>query len=407
MNAASTQIRWTEFPNLFASKMTTHSGSWPELLQLIRRAGPYPRKGDAPLCKLATFGYQRSKKGSLRHDANLDLVYGLEADYDAGIVPMQMALERLERYGIRAAFYPTASSTPAKPRWRCFAPLATAAAPSERARLIAQVNGALGGIVSRESFTPSQSFYFGSITNAAEPYQVVPTLGDPDAGACVDQLPGLDAIAVDIAVPSSLASATEEARRTSEVILPLSSVPPPSSSVGISLSTLPRDAGERNACLFRLARMIKQHHPNSTRDELRDFVMRWHELALPAILTKDFTVTFEDFMRGFEKVRQPFGAVLAAALANYKDSPLPPGMTALRYGDVANDLVRVCSALQAHHGEEPFFLSARQAGALMGVHFTDASKLLSALVRDGVIALVSQGSGRKASRYRFSWGAKM
>jgi len=57
--------------------------------------------------------------------------------------------------------------------------------------------------------------------------------------------------------------------------------------------------------------------------------------------------------------------------------------------------------LQAHHGDAPFFISARQAGDVLGIHFTDASKMMAALVTDGVLQLVSKGVGKVASRYRF------
>jgi hypothetical protein len=83
--------------------------------------------------------------------------------------------------------------------------------------------------------------------------------------------------------------------------------------------------------------------------------------------------------------------------------PLPEGISSLGYGDRVQYLVRLCIALQAHHGTDPFFISARQAGEAMGLHFTDASKTLSALVADGVLTLVTKGAGKVASRYRFAW----
>jgi hypothetical protein len=80
---------------------------------------------------------------------------------------------------------------------------------------------------------------------------------------------------------------------------------------------------------------------------------------------------------------------------------LPSKINALGYGDIGNQLVRICMALQAHNGDAPFFISARTAGDILGVHFTDASKILAGLVRDGVLELVSRGAGKVASRYRF------
>jgi hypothetical protein len=178
----------------------------------------------------------------------------------------------------------------------------------------------------------------------------------------------------------------------------------PFSSVGIPSETIPTDQGQRNRCLFALARYVKGVHPNATRQELRAIVAKWHAQSLPVIGTKDFSVTLTDFFNGWDKVRQPHGAVLQSVLATIDHrTPLPAGIVALGYGVDANQLVRVCAALQAHQGDMPFFISARQAGEVIGVHFTDASKMMAALVGDGVLRLISKGAGKVASRYRFGW----
>ncbi len=176
-----------------------------------------------------------------------------------------------------------------------------------------------------------------------------------------------------------------------------------SSSVGIPPHTLPVSEGERNRRLFDLARWVKGKHPNATRDQLRAIVVEWHRMALPVIGTKDFATTWTDFLRGLEKVRNPHGETLQSILETVDDAvPMPEWIVVLQYGEATHRLIRICSALQAHAGDEPFFLSARQAGELLGLHFTDAAKVLSALVFDGVVTLVSKGSGRVASRYRMN-----
>ena len=176
-----------------------------------------------------------------------------------------------------------------------------------------------------------------------------------------------------------------------------------SSSVGIPAHTLPNSEGERNRRLFDLARWVKGKYPNATREQLRAIVVEWHRMALPVIGTKDFATTWTDFLRGLEKVRKPHGETLRAILETVDDAtPLPEWIIALEYGEACHRLIRVCAALQAHAGSEPFFLSARQASELIGMHFTDAAKVLSALVFDGVVTLVSKGAGRVASRYRMS-----
>uniref|UniRef100_UPI00404744AF AAA family ATPase n=2 Tax=Yoonia sp. TaxID=2212373 RepID=UPI00404744AF len=123
-----------------------------------------PDKSALPLVKLAIFGDARTEKGSLRHDANLLSISGVEGDYDAGQVTMQEAAMRLEGQGIAAMIYTTPSHTLAAPRWRVLAPLAVNVTPADRSDLCSRLNGALGGILASESFTPSQSYYFGNVT---------------------------------------------------------------------------------------------------------------------------------------------------------------------------------------------------------------------------------------------------
>lgn len=178
------------------------------------------------------------------------------------------------------------------------------------------------------------------------------------------------------------------------------------SSVGIPEHTLPVLEGQRNKCLFELVRYVKGVYPQATKQELREIAKQWHARALPVIGTKDFATTMIDFMRGWEKVKQPHGATMQKITSSINHSaPLPPGIEALGYGAHGNHLVRLCMALQEHQGNEPFFISARQTGEQLGIHFTDASKILAALVADGVLTLVSKGVGKVASRYRFVWGA--
>lgn len=210
------------------------------------------------------------------------------------------------------------------------------------------------------------------------------------------ELPGFADVACALGAPSP----TEEVQKNTEDDLSH----PLRSSVGIPPHTLPSTEGERNRRLFDLARWAKGKHPDASREELRAIVAEWHRLALPFIGTKDFATTWTDFTRGLEKVRQPHGETMQAILETVDHSmPMPDRITALGYGDATHRLIRICEALQKHAGENPFFLSARQAGELIGMHFTDASKVLYALVADGVLILIKRGAGKQASRYRYVW----
>lgn len=189
-----TTIYWTEFADAKATRLTAHSGTWADLIERVRNVGTFDSKAKCPWIKLATFGNQRSEKRSLRHDANVLFVYGVEGDYDAELVTMDQAINMLERHGIRAAVYPSPSSTAEKPRWRAMCPLAQQHPPNSRAGLVARLNGALDGILAVESFVLSQSYYFGAL--ATNDYRVLVTWDDPDDGRCIDELDKLDAVAI-------------------------------------------------------------------------------------------------------------------------------------------------------------------------------------------------------------------
>lgn len=175
-----------------------------------------------------------------------------------------------------------------------------------------------------------------------------------------------------------------------------------SSVSGLPVNAVPTQPGMRNRCIFELARYLKGTRPDATRIELRPVVAEWHQQYLPFIDTKDFSVTWIDFLNAWEKVEKPYGGELKAALALIDpQSPLPDAIQAMEYGDKGNELVRICIALQRRSGSDPFFIGARLAGELICTNHTDASKMLSLFVKDGVLTLVSKGGGFVASRYRF------
>jgi hypothetical protein len=113
----------TTFTDVYANTLQGEDFTLDELASLIRntKAGG---KQQLPVLKLARFGSLRSSAGSLRHDANVVAVSGVEGDYDAGSMPFQEAVARLEAAGVAFLAYTTPSHTPAKPRWRVLCPFA-------------------------------------------------------------------------------------------------------------------------------------------------------------------------------------------------------------------------------------------------------------------------------------------
>lgn len=194
-------IAVTTWPNTSARAQSERATPWSELVEWMRNPDTWADKESMPLLKLGRFGDKRSAKGALRHDENLLGISGIEAEHDAEQVSVEEAVARLERHHIRALVYTTPSHgvvNPPKshggPRWRVLAPLSAPASPAARAALVARINGALGGIVSAESFTASQPYYFGRV--AGREYLCMATYDDPAEGLCVDELDELDNIAV-------------------------------------------------------------------------------------------------------------------------------------------------------------------------------------------------------------------
>lgn len=187
-------MQWSIFGSKKADSVLRQEGTWADLIEKIRNTKGYWTKDACPWVKMASFGDIRTPKGSLRHDDNVLEIYGVEGDYDDEQIHPEQAVEMLERAGIRALVYTSPSHKPHAPRWRVLCPLATAHAKQDRYALLARVNGALGGILAAESFTISQSYYFGQVSG--NQYKVLVTFDDPEEGTCIDELDELDEFAI-------------------------------------------------------------------------------------------------------------------------------------------------------------------------------------------------------------------
>ena len=143
-------------------------------------------KGQLPWLKLAAFGDKRTDKNSLRHDANVKWVSGIEADYDAGRIAFDEAVEIVGKLGLMAIVYTSPSHTEDLPRWRILCPFSLRLPPDRRRQQLGRLNGAFRGVFSRESWTLSQGYYFGRV--ADNPSHRVETV----YGHTIDQLDDLD-----------------------------------------------------------------------------------------------------------------------------------------------------------------------------------------------------------------------
>jgi hypothetical protein len=123
------------------------------------------------------------------------------------------------------------------------------------------------------------------------------------------------------------------------------------SSVGVPPSTLPAQAGQRNRCLFELARYLRGRIPQATREELRALVMTWHDLALPVIGTKDFAITWADFLNGWAKVQKPFGSTMQTITDTIDHTAaLPKGIDAWATASFARDWCACASPCRSIKG---------------------------------------------------------
>ena len=152
----------TFFHDQHAKKCRRLNPSLPRLRDWILSASA-PTKDKLPWLKFATFGDKRTKKGCLRNDDNVIAITEVELDYDDEKISFEETVEIITKAHLKALVYTSPRHTAAAPRWRILAPTSIDLPPAERVKLIKRVNGLFNGVMAGESFTLSQSFYYGRI----------------------------------------------------------------------------------------------------------------------------------------------------------------------------------------------------------------------------------------------------
>jgi hypothetical protein len=153
-------------------------------------------KDRLPWLKFATFGDVRSSKGSLRHDANMLSISGVEVDYDGEKIAFDDAVVILEKAGVEALLYtsPSHQRDGHGARWRVLCRLSKEYPPEHRERLVSRVAGLFRNgnvtVLSAESWTRSQAYYFGAVDHNPE-HRV-----ELIEGQTLDELDELDLIAL-------------------------------------------------------------------------------------------------------------------------------------------------------------------------------------------------------------------
>ena len=182
-------IHFTVFDNAAATGRSTHRHelSLLQISSLIQHACA-PTKSRLPWIKLARFGELRSARGSLRHNANVQSISGVELDYDGESLGFDEARTKLKKLKCRALMYTSPSHAGVKPRWRILFPTSKELEPDMRHRLAAWIDGFFGHIFDPASFTLSQSFYFGVALDNPNPDHRVAIVD----GAFIDLRPELE-----------------------------------------------------------------------------------------------------------------------------------------------------------------------------------------------------------------------
>lgn len=177
-DAGTMPVTTTVFPNKLAQRKIETTQPSGEFAQALREpAILHSSKEALPLVGGYTFGNKRTERNCLRHGDNVLKVTMLIGDYDAMEVSPEEAVNRLRKAGVRGWIVTSARHKSDAPKWRVLVPLSVHYDPCEFVRLMALLNGALGGILAPESFTFSQSFHIGRVAGAE--YEVHESKGEP------------------------------------------------------------------------------------------------------------------------------------------------------------------------------------------------------------------------------------
>lgn len=167
----------------------------------------------------------------------------------------------------------------------------------------------------------------------------------------------------------------------------------------------PKEEGERNKKLFTFARYLKKEHPDANWSLLRPMVLGWHKHFIDVLGTKNFSETWADFRRGWEKIKMPYGEGIESIINSIDlNVPIPHEFINLGFTSPKEfKLLLICRQLQFIHGDEPFFLSCRKAGEFIQFNPFSASQMLDSFVADGVLEKVEKSTRQKAVRYKYIW----
>ena len=313
------QFNVTIFPNQYAHSMSVEKMTLIELRDRVQNTSR-ASKSTLPFVKLATFSGVRTPKDKdgkgncLRHNEAVEEITGIETDYDQEKITLDAAISIAKKAKLAVLIYTSARYTDAKPRWRLIAPTSKPLPPAERAKLVARINGLYGGVFSPESFTLSQSYYYGAVKRNPA-HRAVVTNGD-----CIDERADLDASAVGKANGKAPTSAPPGTPNFFEAYVEthFKSKPLPLDKLAFMLSVIPNTVKKGRKHWVSVAMIIKHEQPN---DGWLKILIDWSRSFDGALDQKYETdpELYEKEMTKFWESLKPDNSITAGSLYHLAD----------------------------------------------------------------------------------------
>jgi DNA-binding transcriptional ArsR family regulator len=164
--------------------------------------------------------------------------------------------------------------------------------------------------------------------------------------------------------------------------------------------SLPQKRGERNHKVFALVRELRAIMPDVEPEALWPYVREWHAQALAVIGTPEFSVSWADFLTGWNRARVLVGSTLASVKARALGDP-----TAMGLGNANADLVAAAfrAASEAHNGGT-FHLGFEKLAEITGLSWPTARRWADKLVDAGYLSVVERGTrGSKPTGKATTW----
>lgn len=169
------------------------------------------------------------------------------------------------------------------------------------------------------------------------------------------------------------------------------------------LATIPEVPGQRETCIFELARRLLGIYGRATDPvTLIPILDEWWKRSKSVVGTKDYGSSLRAFLRGYKNAHTAWGETMSDFLRMATEAPaptwVPPGCDPRQVV-----LASLCRELQRSAGNDPFYLSSHIAGELLGVAPMTAWRWLDLFVLLRALEVVERGKpgGKKATRYRY------